>query len=306
MPLAVVTGAYSYTGHAVARSLIARGWRVRTLTNRTSPLQTLDVDLERAPLQFDDPDALVTACRGADLFVNTYWIRYPRGGVGFDEAVANSAVLLASAVTAGVSRVVHVSVSNPSRDSALDYYRGKAQVEAVVRGLGVSHAVVRPTLVVGSHDILVNNIAWFLRRFPLFAMPGRGAYRVQPVTLDDVGEIVADAAAAKEDVTWDAAGPETVTFDALVRGVAAAIGRTRPIAHVPPRLAAALVRVVGVGLREVVLSKQELAGLMEERLVSSEPPRGRSSVMAWIAAHGEELGRRYASEVTRHFRRRRP
>lgn len=302
MPTAVVTGAFSYTGHAVAGSLLARGWRVRTLSNRAAPILTHDAEMPRAPLQFANPDALVSFLRGADLLVNTYWIRYPCHGLTFDDAVANSAVLLASAVTAQVPRIAHVSVSNPAPDDPLDYYRGKAQVEAIVRGLGVSHAIVRPTLVVGPRDVLVNNIAWFLRRFPAFAMPGSGEYRVQPVTLDDVGEIVADAAGAHGDVTWDAAGPDVVTFEDLVRAVASAVGRRRPIGHLPPRVALTLLRGVGLVLREVVLSRQELDGLMAERLVSHEPPRGRSSVIAWIAAHGDELGRSYASEVARHFR----
>ena len=301
---AVVTGAFSYTGHAVARSLLTRGWRVRTLTNRAAPLQPFDgADaIDRAPLQFGDPDALVTFLRGADLFVNTYWIRYPHGGLRFDDAVGNSAVLLASAATAGVGRVVHLSVSNPSADDALDYYRAKAQVEAVVRGLGLPHAIVRPTLVVGPSDILINNVAWCLRRFPVFAMPGRGDFRVQPVLADEVGEIVADAAELRRDATLDAAGPETLTFEALVAAVGAAIGRRRRIAHVKPPVALGLLKVISALVGEVVLSRQELDGLMEERLVSTEPPRGTRSVTAWLAAHGAELGLRYASEIKRHFR----
>ncbi len=301
---AVVTGAFSYTGHAVARSLLARGWRVRTLTNRTAPLQPLDgADaIDRAPLQFSDPDALVTFLRGADLLVNTYWIRYPHGGLRFDDAVGNSAVLLASAATAGVRRIVHLSISNPSADDALDYFRAKAQVETIVRGMGVSHAIVRPTLVAGPGDILVNNIAWCLRRFPLFAMPGSGAYRVQPVLVDDVGEIVVDAAEMRGDVTLDAAGPETLTFEALVATVGAAIGCRRRIVHVAPPVALGFVKILSMLTGDVVLTKQELTGLMEERLVSREPPRGTGRVTAWLAAHGERLGRRYASEVKRHFK----
>jgi len=301
---AVVTGAFSYSGRAAARSLLARGWRVRTLTGRATPIRPFDgADaVERARLQFGDPDALVAALRGADVLVNTYWIRYPHGGLRFDDAVGNSAVLLASAATAGVGRVVHLSVANPKDDDRLDYYRGKAQVEAVVGGMGIPHAIVRPMLVVGPGDILINNIAWCLRRFPVFAMPGAGSYRVQPVLLDDLGEIVADAAEARGDATFDAAGPETLSFEALVAKVGAAIGRSRRIAHVPPPVALGLLKVISAFVGEVVLSRQELDGLMEERLVSAEPPRGTGRATEWIAAHGAELGLSYASEVKRHFR----
>ncbi len=302
--VAVVTGALSYTGRAAARSLLARGWRVRTLTGRATPTRPFDgADaIARAPLQFGDPDALVASLGGADVLVNTYWIRYPHGGLRFDDAVGNSAVLLASAATAGVQRVVHLSVANPSADDRLDYYRGKAQVEAMVGGMGIPHAIVRPTLVVGLGDILINNLAWCLRRFPFFAMPGTGAYRVQPILLDDLGEIVADAAEARGNATLDAAGPETLTFEALVTAIGAAVGRRRPIAHVPPAVALGLLKGISPFVGEAVLSRQELDGLMEERLVSGEPPRGTGRVTEWIAAHGAELGLRYASEVKRHFR----
>ncbi len=151
--------------------------------------------------------------RGADLFVNTYWVRYPFVGTGLDCAIDNSRILFDAASQSGVWRVIHVSVSNASLDSPLDYYRGKAEVETLVRDSGLSYAIVRPTLVVGANDILVNNIAWLLRRFPVFVMPDSGRYRVQPVTLEDTGEIISDAALATDNITVDAAGPEIMTFE---------------------------------------------------------------------------------------------
>jgi len=299
---AVVTGAFSYTGSAVARSLLARGLSVRTLTNRREPVHDPGPGVEAFPLQFAEPERLVEAMRGARVFVNTYWVRYPGVGVSFDSAVRNTAVLFEAARVAGVARIVHVSVSNPTLDSPLGYYRGKAQVEELLRGLGVSYAIVRPTLVVGPRDILVDNIAWFLRRFPVFALPGLGAYRLQPVTLDDVGEIVAEAAMASEDMTVDAAGQETMTFRQLVEAIATAIGRRTPIVAVPPTLALALLRVIGWAVGEVILSREELEGLMTGLLVSKEPPRGTHSVRDWLQDHGGQLGRSYTSEMARHVR----
>jgi NADH dehydrogenase len=303
---AVVTGAFSFIGSATARSLFARGYAVRTLTNRSVPVNDPGGPVEVHPLQFTDTAAIVEAMRGADVFVNTYWVRYPYVGTGFDAAIANSAVLFNAARDAGVRRIVHVSVSNPSIDSPLDYYRGKAEVEALVRDSGLSYAIVRPTLVVGANDILVNNVAWLLRRFPVFAMPGSGRYRVQPVTLEDTGEIVAEAALATDDATIDAAGPETLTFEALVRATAAAIGRPARIVHVPPAVVLTMLRVLNRAVGEVILSRQELDGLMTELLISHEPPRGPHSVTAWLQEHASDVGRHYASELDRHVRRAKP
>ncbi len=299
---AVVTGAYSFTGSAVARSLMKRGFTVRTLTNRGAPVNDPGGSIDSLPLRFDEPAALVAALKGADVFVNTYWVRYPYVGVGFEKAVENIGVLLSAAREAGVGRVVHVSVSNPSPESPLAYYRGKARAEALVRGLGLPYAIVRPTLIVGTNDILTNNIAWFLRRFPVFGMPGSGEYRVQPVTLDDVGEIVVGAALTSEDITLDAAGPETMTFEEYVEEVGRSIGRPRRIVHLPPRAVLAMLRAVGWLKGEVILSREELDGLMTDLLVSHEPSRGTASVREWLRAHGQEMGRSYASEFARHVR----
>jgi uncharacterized protein YbjT (DUF2867 family) len=299
---AVITGAFSYTGAAIARSLLARGLTVRTLTNRTVPVSDPGAPIDAFPLQFDDPAALVSAMSGANIFVNTYWVRYPYVGVGFDRAVENIGVLLRAARDAGVRRIVHVSVSNPTLDSPLGYYAGKARAEALVRSLGLAYAIVRPTLVVGPHDILVNNIAWFLRHFPLFGMPGSGSYRLQPVMLEETGEIIADAALSGEDMTIDAAGPEIVTFEELVRAIGVAIGHRARIVHLPPALSLALLRGVGFMVGEVILSREELDGLVTELLVSHEPPRGKQSVLTWLSQHGSEVGVNYSSEFARHVR----
>ena len=293
----VVTGAFSFTGGAIAKRLLDQGRRVRTLTRRDEPSSPLHDRVEVAPLQFDDRAPLVESLRGASRLYNTYWVRFERGETTFDRAVRNTLVLFEAAAEAGVERIVHVSVTNPSEDSPLPYFRGKARLERELRSVGVSHAIVRPTLVFGAGDVLVSNIAWILRRFPVFVVPGDGSGRVQPVSVEDVAEIAVTATG-----TVDAAGLETYTFDELVRLVAAAVGRPRALVHTAPRLALALGRVVGAVQRDVVLTRDEAAGLQASLLVSHEPPRGRDSFRAWLAANGDGLGRRYVSELRRNFR----
>jgi uncharacterized protein YbjT (DUF2867 family) len=295
--LDVVTGAFSYTGSFIARRLLEEGVRVRTLTRRDDPSSPLHGRIETAPLQFADRALLVESMRGARCLYNTYWVRFERGGTTFDRAVRNSALLFAAAAEAGVERIVHVSVTNPSLDSPLPYFRGKALVERELAASGVDHAIVRPTLVFGPRDILVNNIAWILRRFPVFVVPGDGTCRVQPVSAEDVAEIAVTATG-----TVDAAGPETYTFDELVRLVAVAVGHRRALVHVPPGLGLAVGALVGAARRDVVLTAEEVAGLQASLLVSAEPPRGRNSFREWLERNGATLGRRYVSELARNFR----
>jgi NADH dehydrogenase len=298
----VVTGAFSFTGRAIAEGLLERGRKVRTLTRREAPGDPLAARIERAELQFRDEEGLHRALDGIDTLFNTYWVRFAHGATTFDRAVDNTRVLLRAAHAAGVRRVVHVSVTNPSVASPLPYFRGKAETEADVVGAGLSYAIVRPTLVFGPRDILVNNIAWGLRRSPVFPIAGDGNYHVQPVSVEDTAAICIDAAAREDDVVLDAAGAETISYDELVRLVAAAVGSRARIVHWPDRLVLALACATGTVRRDVLLTAEELAGLQASLLVSDRPPLGQASFRSWVAANGEMLGRGYVSELARNFR----
>jgi uncharacterized protein YbjT (DUF2867 family) len=299
----VVTGAFGYTGRAIARRLLAEERRVRTLTNHPQRPGTEDIKVDVAPLQFTDREALVESLRGADVLYNTYWVRFRHGKLGFGDAIANTRTLVGAAAEAGVRKIVHISVSNPSADSHLDYYAGKARTEEVVRASGLPWAIVRPTLVFGTGDILINNIAWLLRRMPIFIVPGLGTYRVQPVALEDVAEIATWAAEQRDNVTVDAAGPDIVTYTELVEGVAIAVSRRPRFVYLPPTITLLAGDLVGAFVRDVVLTRQELQGLMEELLVSRDKPRGTRRIDNWLLTSADTLGRGYASELDRHWRR---
>jgi uncharacterized protein YbjT (DUF2867 family) len=298
-PLDVVTGAFSYTGRHIAERLLSSGRRVRTLSRSAAPVGS---PIESAPLQFADRAALTGSLDGADTLYVTYWIRFPHGGSTFERAVENTGALAGAAREAGVRRIVYVSVSNPSADSPLGYFRGKAAAETAVAGSGPAHSVVRPTLVFGPGDVLVNNIAWLLRRFPLFIVPGRGEYRVQPVAVEDVARLCVEAGAREGNETLDAAGPEVLTFDEVVRLVRDSVGSRARVVHTPVGVALGLSRGIGAVLRDVVVTRQELAGLAADLLVSAEPPRARGSFTRWVQENGHLLGRTYSNELARNFR----
>lgn len=297
-----VTGAFSYTGRAIAVELLRRGREVRTLTRRPAAGDPLDGRVEQVPLQFRNRQALRDALVGADRLYNTYWVRFARSETTFDRAVANTRVLFEAAGDAGVRRVVHVSVSGPTLHSPLPYFRGKAEVEADLAASGLSHAVVRPTLVFGANDVLVNNIAWALRRFPVFPVAGDGSYRVQPVSVEDVATICVDAGKRADDLIVDAAGPDTFTYADLVRMVADAIGARSRIVGCPRSLVLGLSWLVGALHRDVVLTSDELDGLAASLLVSDRPPLGTATFGAWLALNGDNVGREYVSELARNFR----
>ena len=298
----VVTGAFSFTGRFIARRLLAQERRIKTLTNHPHRPGTEDITAEVAPLQFTDRDALVESLRGADVLYNTYWVRFHYGKVRFGDAVANTRILLGAARDAGVRKVVHISVSNPAEDSPLDYYAGKARAERAVRESGLAWAIVRPTLVFGQGDILINNIAWLLRRLPIFGIPGRGDYRLQPVAAEDVAEIATWAAKQTDNVTVDAAGPDIIYYSEMVESIAIAVGRHPRFLYMSPQRTLLATRLIGRYVKDIVLNGPELEGLMRELLVSQERPRGTRRLDNWLLTNADTLGKTYASELDRHWR----
>lgn len=298
----VVTGAFGYTGKYITQRLIAAGRRVLTLTGRPDRPNPFSEEVTAAPFDFDQPDKLVRTLRGVDTLYNTYWVRFNYGGTTYDQAVANSKILFSAAVEAGVRRVVHVSITNPSLDSKLPYFRGKALLEAALKETGLSHAILRPAVIFGKEDILINNLAWLLRRFPLFAIPGNGTYRLQPIYVEDMAELAVEAGRATENRLVDAIGPETFTFDELVRAIAATVGRRTWITHAPPELALFVSRFISRFVNDVLLTRDEVNGLLADLLVTDSPPAGTTRLSDWMRENAATLGSRYASELKRHFR----
>jgi len=298
--LHVVTGAFGFTGRHVASHLLAAGHRVRTLTN-TPPSGANAGRVEVHPLDFGDRDALLRALEVADTLVNTYWVRFQAAGFDQERAVANSFRLIQAAREVGVRRIVHVSITNPSHGSPYRYFRGKAHVEEALYDCGVPHSIVRPALVFGPGDVLINNIAWFLRRFPAFGVFGDGAYRVQPIHVDDLARLVVRECArgAEPNRTVDAIGPDTFTYARMVRAIAHAIDVRRPLLRIPARTGLAVSRLVGRMVGDVVLTDEEIGALMDGLLATDSPPTGSIRLSGWAQEHADTLGRRYASEVGR-------
>jgi len=296
-----VTGAFSYSGKYITRRLLERGEEVVTLTGHPNRSDPFNGRVKAYPLNFDDEAGLVTSLQGVHTFYNTYWVRFDKDNNTQPRAVENTRKLVSAAVKAGVKRFVHISITNPSHDSDLPYFWGKAANEQTVQESGISYAILRPTVLFGKEDILINNIAWLLRHFPFFAIPGNGNYKLQPVSVDDLAKLSVDIGYTQDNVIWDAVGPDIYTFEELVRLISRTLGLNRVLLHVPPKFALTAAQFLSLFVGDVMLTPEEVDGLMAGLLVSKEPPRCQTRLSDWLRENQESVGAKYASELERHY-----
>ena len=294
-----VTGAFGYSGRYIAERLLAAGQEVITLTNSPRRRNPFGERVRAFPFHFDEPEKLRGALEGVSVLYNTYWVRFNHTSFTFADAVRNSRTLFEAAKEAGVERVVHVSIANPSEDSPLEYFNGKARVENALEASGLSHAILRPTVLFGKEDILINNIAWALRRFPAFSVFGDGEYRLQPIYVDDLAALAVDQGKGRDNVVIDAIGPETFTYRGLVETVGAIIGKKRWIVPTPPAIGFAAAWVMGKLVGDVMITWEEIKGLMAGLLCVESPPAGPTKLTDWARDRSETLGLRYTSELAR-------
>ncbi len=298
--LHVVTGAFGYTGRWIAHLLLENGERVRTLTNAIGRDDPFDGQVEVHPLNFENREALVESLRGADVLYNTYWVRYNHHSKSFDHEIAteNCNIMFEAAIEAGVRRVVHFSVAHPDQAPRWSYFRGKVVSEKSLRDCGISYAIIRPTVLFGGdRNILVNNIAWMLRYIPVFGIFGWGNYPIQPVHVSDVARIAIELGLCKEDITRDATGPDTFLYKDFIKLIARSMGLRRLIVPLPPIIGWMTGRILGLFLKDMVITRAEIRGLMRGLVASDEDPLGVISFNEWVAENGFVLGRQYNNDL---------
>jgi uncharacterized protein YbjT (DUF2867 family) len=302
----IVTGAFGYSGKYITQRLLAMGRTVRTLTNSTHRPNSFGGRVQALPFYFDHPEHLDDALRGARVLYNTYWVRFDYADFSYAAAVENSQRLFEAARQAGVQRVVHISITNPSESSRLPYFRGKARLERALVESGMSYAILRPAVLFGKEDILINNIAWTLRHLPIFGVFGDGNYRLQPIYVDDLAALAVEKGQQEANLILDAIGPETFTYRQLVKSIAEIIGKKRPIISLPPELGYWAGWLIGRLMGDVLITRDEIAGLMQDLLFTHSPPTGKTAITAWAKEHASTLGLHYASEIKRRLDRKVP
>ena len=297
--LHAVTGAFGYSGKYIAKHLLDRGYEVITLTNSPNRENPFAGRIKPFPFNFDYPEELTESLRGVSVLYNTYWVRFNHKLFKHADAVRNTERLFEAAKEANVERIVHISITNPSGDSPLEYFSGKARLERALADSGISHAILRPTVLFGKEDILINNIAWILRHLPVFGVFGNGEYHLQPIYVNDIAALAVEMGSKRDNVTIDAIGPETFTYRELVKVIGETIGIKRPLISVPPAVGYFTGWILGKFIGDVIITQEEIKGLMADLLHVDSPPVGTTRLTDWMREHADSLGRRYTSELAR-------
>jgi uncharacterized protein YbjT (DUF2867 family) len=296
-----VTGAFSYSGKYITKRLLARGEEVITLTNHPNRPDPFVGKVKAFPLNFENPAELENNLRGVDVLVNTYWVRFDKGSNTQPQAVKNTKTGRCRRESGREADRSHQH-RQPIRRFAPALLLGQSRKRKSCDDSGASYAILRPTVLVGGgEDILINNIAFLLRRFPFFFIPGDGSYGIQPVHVEDLADLAVEGVYSKENYVIDAVGPDSYTFKELVQLVGETIGAKRPLISVPPRLALFAAQFLSLFVNDVILTPEEVDGLMANLLVSHEPARGKTIFKDWLKENRETVGAKYASELKRHY-----
>ena len=295
----VVTGAFGYSGKYIARRLLDSGYEVRTLTNSPNRANPFGDRVKAYPFNFDNPEKLIQSLQGASVLYNTYWVRFNYPGFSHSAAVINTLKLFDAAKKAGIKRIVHISITNPSSDSPLEYFRDKARLEKSLIESGLSYAILRTAVIFGKEDILINNIAFLLRKFPIFGVFGDGNYRLQPIHVDDLAKLAVEQGQKTENCIIDAVGPETFTYRKLVDEIGKIIGKKRSIISIPPALGYIAGWLFGRVVRDIIITRDEIEGLMAGLLCTNSPPAGQTKLTNWARENSSTLGIKYSSELAR-------
>ncbi len=294
-----VTGAFGYSGKYIAGLLLEKGIDVITLTNSINRENTFNNRVKAFPFNFDNPDKLEESLKGVSVLYNTYWVRFNHKTFTHSMAVENTLKLFKAAKNAGVKRIVHISITNPSEESDLEYFKDKAILEKALKETGISYAILRPAVIFGKEDILVNNIAWFLRYLPLFGIPGDGSYGIHPIYVEDLAEIAVIEGEKTENITINTVGPEKYTYKEFIKTIGRIIGKNKKIITMPKSIVYYTGVLAGILSGDTVITKEELKGLMANTLAVDTEPVGTTLFSEWAKSNASTLGKKYTSELAR-------
>ena len=271
----LVTGATGFVGMSVVRALRTRGRDVRCLVRSPARARRIvDYGVELAYGDVTDPPSVARAMVGVDAVVHLVAIIRERGKRTFDLVNRQATETVAyEARQAGVRHMVHVSAIGAQDNPAYPYLQSKWQGEQAVLRSGVAYTILRPSLLFGAGDEFVNTLAGLVRALPIVPVAGSGKSLLQPISVEEVGAIVAEVAGSPRfgGRTIEIGGPQRLTYDEIVDIVKRTLGVRRLKVHLPLSLVFGAVRIMEAVIPNPPATTNQLRMLALDN-VTDEPP----------------------------------
>lgn len=298
-----ITGALGFTGKYITKQLIEKGHIVQTLTNSPERPNPFGDKLRIFPLDFNNEEGLVNSLKGTNILYVTYWVRFAyksKDLVFFhSQGEENTKKLFDAAKKAGVGKIVYISISNPDENSPYEYFYRKARIEKYLINSGVPYAILRPCILFGNEDILFNNIAWAIRKFPLFPVFKEKECKIQPIFVEDLAALAIESAQKKENILMDACGPEIFHYRDLAKTIRKILNKKCLIFTLPRSWIYSAGKIISMITSDQILTRDEINALCDGLLYSRNPPLAPKRFTKWLNENRKTFGTRYANETKR-------
>ena len=275
----LVLGGTGFVGRSVCAKLIDRngggGGRIVVPTRRIATGKHLQMlpTLQLVEADVHDAAQLARLVAGCDAVINLVAVlqgderRFEQVHVELPRRLA------AACATAGVERLIHVSAIGVAENAPSRYLRSKARGETLLREAALDLTVLRPSLIFGAHDKLLNLFATLQSVAPFVPLAGADS-RYQPVWVDDVASAIVRCLDDDTTIgrTYECTGPEVMTLRDIVRSAGRWAGCERPVIGLPGGIAAVQATLMELMPGEPLISRDNLASMTVPSVASGTLP----------------------------------
>lgn len=245
----LIAGGTGFVGGSLTRNLIKSGHQVSLLVREKSGHKIKKFDkISAVRCEYDYP--VVSLDSEFDVLVNCAGIirEFPSKGITFDKAHYEIVKYLVDLARANsINRFIQISALGVTPDARTGYFKTKYRGEEAIRNSGLNFTIFRPSTIFGPDDDFINMLIRMIKKLPLVPVIGNGEYRMQPVYIDDLCNVIIRS--LNENFTFgntfDIGGPEIITYNRMLEALETVLGRRSPKIHQPVFIMRILAKVLG-------------------------------------------------------------